>query len=95
MSLLRVLILGLFAWLAARLMAGLLRTRPGPGARGGAARDAGSTGAGEPERLVRDPVCGVRIPEGRAIAARIGGEPVHFCSAKCRDAYSAGRAGHA
>jgi YHS domain-containing protein len=41
-------------------------------------------------RLVRDPVCGVHVTEDRAVPLVIGGEIVHFCSAKCRDEYSSG-----
>ena len=40
-------------------------------------------------RLVRDPVCGVHVAEARAIPLRDGGEVVHFCSAACRDKYTA------
>ena len=40
-------------------------------------------------RLVRDPVCGVHVPEERSIPLDTGGEIVHFCSAACRDQYAA------
>jgi YHS domain-containing protein len=42
-------------------------------------------------RLVRDPVCGVHVAEGRALAVKQGGEILHFCSAECRDKYLNGR----
>ena len=38
-------------------------------------------------RLVRDPVCGMHIAEGLAIAERSGGEPVFFCSEECRNKF--------
>ena len=37
--------------------------------------------------MVRDPVCGVFIPENRSIAVRQGGEVHHFCSETCREAF--------
>jgi len=40
-----------------------------------------------PERLVQDPVCGLRVPESSAVTE---GEH-HFCSAACRDRFREGR----
>jgi YHS domain-containing protein len=40
-------------------------------------------------KLVRDPQCGTYVAENTAIAARHGGEVVHFCSERCRDEYLA------
>ena len=42
------------------------------------------------QRLVRDPVCGMHIAEGLAVALNDGGRTLHFCSAECRDKYSNG-----
>jgi YHS domain-containing protein len=39
------------------------------------------------QKLVRDPVCGVHIAEGRALPLRQGGLLMHFCSTACRDKY--------
>jgi len=39
-------------------------------------------------KLVRDPVCGVHVPEERAIPLQIGDQRVHFCSPACRDQYA-------
>jgi YHS domain-containing protein len=39
------------------------------------------------QRLVRDPVCGMHIAEGRSLAVKQGSETLHFCSAECRDKY--------
>lgn len=41
-------------------------------------------------RLVRDPVCGVHIAEDRSLPLRVGDEVIYFCSAACRDKYTAG-----
>src|SRR5246127_4698591 len=39
-------------------------------------------------KLVRDPVCGMHLAEGLAIAEhRRGGEPVYFCSEECRNKF--------
>lgn len=38
-------------------------------------------------KLVRDPVCGMHLAEGLAIAVRSGGEPVFFCSEECRNKF--------
>src|SRR6187399_736863 len=40
-------------------------------------------------KLVRDPQCGTYVAETSAIAARHGGEVLHFCSEKCRDEFLA------
>lgn len=39
------------------------------------------------KRLVRDPVCGLHIAEGRALPLHQGNEIFYFCSAECRDKY--------
>jgi len=39
------------------------------------------------EKLVRDPVCGMHIAEGRSLAVKQGSQVLHFCSAECRDKY--------
>ena len=38
-------------------------------------------------RMVRDPVCGLYLPEDRALTAGAGDERVFFCSEKCRDSF--------
>jgi YHS domain-containing protein len=38
-------------------------------------------------KLVRDPVCGMHLAEGLAIAEFSGGEPVFFCSEECRNKF--------
>jgi YHS domain-containing protein len=37
--------------------------------------------------MVRDPVCGVHIPESRALVEVREGERVHFCSEACRASF--------
>jgi hypothetical protein len=48
-----------------------------------------------PERsggeLVRDPQCGTYIPKVSALTLNTGDGIQYFCSATCRDAYTAGR----
>ena len=39
-------------------------------------------------RLVRDPVCGMRVDETLSIPLQEEGELLHFCSPACRDAYA-------
>ena len=39
-------------------------------------------------KLVRDPVCGIHLAEGLALAERSSsGEPVFFCSEQCRNKF--------
>jgi YHS domain-containing protein len=38
-------------------------------------------------KLVRDPVCGMHLAEGLAIAEHSGGETVFFCSEECRNKF--------
>jgi YHS domain-containing protein len=40
--------------------------------------------------LMKDPVCGTFVSPGAAITRKVKGETVYFCSAECRDKYSAG-----
>jgi hypothetical protein len=39
--------------------------------------------------LVRDPQCGTYVPESRALTVRARSGTLHFCSAACRDAWTA------
>ena len=53
----------------------------------------GSVRPGEPGKMiykghmVRDPVCGLHLPESRAVTDTIDGRLHHFCSAKCRSEF--------
>ena len=42
-------------------------------------------------QLVRDPQCGTYLPPARALTISRGGELLHFCSDRCRDAWTATR----
>lgn len=37
--------------------------------------------------MVRDPICGLHLPEHRALTEVRGGERFHFCSEKCRESF--------
>jgi YHS domain-containing protein len=54
-------------------------------------QQAGGTGESKQakltHRLVRDPVCGMHIPEDRSVALSEGQQELHFCSVECRDKY--------
>jgi YHS domain-containing protein len=41
-------------------------------------------GAASPVKMQPCPVCGTYVVPGKAISAVSGGEPVYFCSDKCR-----------
>jgi YHS domain-containing protein len=50
-------------------------------------RSAGDPGPGLYKGLmVRDPICGVHIPESRALVELRAGERLYFCSERCRSA---------
>jgi YHS domain-containing protein len=74
-----------FVWRAViRLMAGpeMSRVREGsPGERKSIYRG----------QMVRDPVCGVYIPEQGSLVERRSGETYHFCSEACRDGFLQGK----
>jgi YHS domain-containing protein len=38
-------------------------------------------------QMVRDPVCGLHLPESRAITETRSGERFHFCSEQCRQSF--------
>ncbi len=73
----------LFVFLVVGFLLRLIRLLLFPGRRTAAPRAAGPppppAGAAA-ERLVQDPVCGVRLPESRAL--RSGDR--YYCSAECR-----------
>ena len=58
------------------------------GSRGGP-RDRGGQSEKTVAKLVRDPQCGTYVSETSAIAAKHGGETLHFCSERCRDEFLA------
>jgi YHS domain-containing protein len=54
----------------------------------GASRSVRTTARDSAVQMVRDPVCGTFVVRARAVALG-GGEPVYFCSTRCRDRYRA------
>jgi YHS domain-containing protein len=54
--------------------------------RGGASPDRAMPGVYK-GLMVRDPVCGVHVPESRALVEVRGGERIHFCSEACRASF--------
>ncbi len=64
------------------LLAGDARRQKG--ARG---REAGAPNTIHKGLMVRDPVCGVHLPENRAITEVLSGERYHFCSERCRQSF--------
>ena len=59
-----------------------------------ARRRMGATNGGSSEKriihkglMVRDPVCGLHLPEQRAITESRSGQRYHFCSERCRDSF--------
>lgn len=41
----------------------------------------------EGEQMVQDPECGTYLPLSEALKAKVNGQPVYFCSRKCRSQY--------
>jgi YHS domain-containing protein len=39
--------------------------------------------------MVRDPVCGLHVPESRALTEQRSGETIYFCSETCRQSFLA------
>ena len=74
-----------FLWRAVMRLAG----GPETGRVGGR-----STGEGKTiyrGQMVRDPVCGVYIPEQGALVERKGGKTYYFCSEACRKSFKEGK----
>jgi YHS domain-containing protein len=43
--------------------------------------------------MVRDPVCGVHVPESASLVELRAGEAIHFCSEACRTKFRTSEAG--
>ncbi len=86
----------LIRWLYWVLAALLLRLVWRSFSRAALAQPRGGTTGSDPlatvykGRMVRDPVCGVHIPESRALVEIRGGERFHFCSEACRASFRGG-----
>jgi YHS domain-containing protein len=86
---LRILALILIVRLLMRFVGGLME-----GLKGGSTSTSGTRSAPKPRvggRLVKDPQCGMHIPETGALRLGTGDNAVYFCSASCRDQWSAAR----
>lgn len=42
--------------------------------------------------MIKDPICGTYVVQGRALTAMRGGETAWFCSARCQHAWLHGKA---
>jgi YHS domain-containing protein len=77
---LRFILLGILLFVVARafwrLMGGMMETARGP-------RPA-SRRRGDAVKLVRDPVCGIFIPQGSTPSLTSSGATYYFCSEECR-----------
>ncbi|HEY7699432.1 MAG TPA: YHS domain-containing protein [Vicinamibacteria bacterium] len=85
----------LVRWLYWVLLALLMRAVWRSLLRGAVAQPPGSAGAAGAHPMstvykglmVRDPICGVHVPESRALVEVRGGEKFHFCSEACRASF--------
>jgi YHS domain-containing protein len=80
----RFLLLALLFFLGYTLFQVLTRSLTG---RPGGKKPAAGTRDGE--EMVRDPQCGTYLPRSDAVTAVIQGRTHHFCSAACREAFTA------
>lgn len=85
-----LLFLARLVWNAvAGLLAGAVRQQMG--ANGPAGQQPGPQGPASKTihkgQMVRDPVCGLHLPESRAITETRAGERIHFCSEQCRQSF--------
>lgn len=79
MGFLRFLLIAILVLVAVRVLRAAFRPPPrSPAARPGAAEAPRQI----PERLVKDPVCGLLLPESQALREGDG----YFCSEECRRA---------
>ena len=72
--------------LVSRFFAWVMKTSGVPG--GPNYSQQGGTQQLVPRQLMRDPVCGMHMPENLAIPYRDDGELKYFCSTECRDKYA-------
>jgi len=86
----RVLLILFIVRLVISMFGGGKRTSvPGTGGTRATGSTGGTRGEKSVAKLVRDPQCGTYVAENTAIAARHGGETLHFCSERCRDEFLA------
>lgn len=80
--LLYVVLLILFARAMSRLWRGIMEGATGQPSRGPQVPQRGV-------QMARDPVCGTFVVPDQAVTLSVGRDHVYFCSAACRDRYSA------
>ena len=80
---LAILFLIRFFW---RTVARLLEDAPQKSVKGGARSDRVIYRG----QMVRDPVCGIHIPEESSLMESRGDRVYHFCSEKCRETFRRG-----
>ena len=85
------LVIGIFIITFLRMVIGIIMRGMGEMLR------QGSTAQAPPGRppsapiggeLKRDPVCGTFVPASTNFRKTVNGQPVHFCSAECRDKFA-------
>jgi YHS domain-containing protein len=74
--------------LLARVFAWVMKTSGAPGGQANYSPPGGARQQLVARQLMRDPVCGMHMPEHLAITCRDRGELKYFCSAECRDKYA-------
>ncbi len=75
-----------YIWRGVQRMLGEVETRRVPGDR------PGNSGIVYRGQMVRDPVCGIYVPEKGALTERRGDEVYYFCSETCRKSFLGGKA---
>ena len=61
---------------------------------GATGRDAAASRRQVSGHMVKDPVCGTYVVQGRALTAMRGQQTAWFCSSECQQAWLQGRASH-
>jgi YHS domain-containing protein len=74
--------------LLSRFFAWVMKTSGVPGGQPNYSQPGGAHQQLVARPLMRDPVCGMHMPENLAITYRHNGELKYFCSAECRDKYA-------
>jgi len=74
--------------LLSRFFTWVMKTSGVPGGQPNYSQPGGAQQQQVARQLMRDPVCGMHMPENLAIAHRDNGELKYFCSAECRDKYT-------
>lgn len=83
--LLRLLLIVLIVRAIWRFATGLLQ--------GAASVDRARVQPGQPVPLVKDPICGTYVVQGKSLSASSGGTTHYFCSERCRDQFVSAGAG--